>query len=86
MISPPRLQKLNSDAVVGHFSAVAEAVDIPIVVQDFPPVSGFNMEPLLLARIARVVPSARTIKLEDPPTPFKTTKILVAAGEPFLSC
>jgi 4-hydroxy-tetrahydrodipicolinate synthase len=79
MISPPRLPKLNSDAVVGHFSAVAEAVDIPIVVQDYPPVSGFIMEPLLLARIARVVPSARTIKLEDPPTPLKIAKILQAA-------
>ena len=79
MISPPRLPKLNSDAVVGHFSAVAEAVDIPIVVQDYPPVSGFTMEPLLLARIARVVPSARTIKLEDPPTPLKIAKILQAA-------
>ncbi len=79
MISPPRLPKLNSDAVVGHFAAVAEAVDIPIVVQDFPPVSGFTMEPLLLARIARVVPRARTIKLEDPPTPLKIAKILQAA-------
>jgi len=79
MISPPRLPKLNSDAVVGHFAAVAEAVDIPIVVQDYPPVSGFTMEPLLLTRIARVVPSARTVKLEDPPTPFKITKILQAA-------
>jgi 4-hydroxy-tetrahydrodipicolinate synthase len=79
MISPPRLAKLNSDAVVGHFAAVAEAADMPIVVQDFPPVSGFTMEPLLLARIARVVPSARTIKLEDPPTPLKIAKILQAA-------
>jgi len=79
MISPPRLAKLNSDAVVGHFSAVADAVDIPIVVQDYPPVSGFTMEPLLLARIARVIPRARTIKLEDPPTPLKIAKIRQAA-------
>jgi 4-hydroxy-tetrahydrodipicolinate synthase len=34
------------------------------------------MEPSLLARIARDVPAARTIKLEDPPTPFKTSRIL----------
>ncbi len=34
------------------------------------------MEPALLARIAREVPAARTIKLEDPPTPFKTSRIL----------
>ncbi len=39
------------------------------------------MEAGLLARIAKEVPSARTIKLEDPPTPFKTTRILAAAGE-----
>ena len=39
------------------------------------------MEAALLARIAREVPSARTVKLEDPPTPFKTARILVAAGE-----
>ena len=37
------------------------------------------MEPALLARIARDVPAARTIKLEDPPTPFKTARILQQA-------
>jgi len=81
MISPPRSPKLNSDAVVRHFAAVSAAVEIPIVIQDYPPISGFAMEPGLLGRIAKEVPSARTIKLEDPPTPFKTTKILAAAGE-----
>jgi 4-hydroxy-tetrahydrodipicolinate synthase len=65
MVSPPRMPKLNS-----------EAVDIEIVVQDFPPISGYAMEPWLLARIAREIPRARTIKLEDPPTPFKTSRIL----------
>ena len=76
MVSPPRMPKLNSDAVVRHFSALAEAVDIDIVVQDYPPISGYAMEPALLARIAREIPRARTIKLEDPPTPFKTSRIL----------
>jgi 4-hydroxy-tetrahydrodipicolinate synthase len=82
MISPPRMAKLNSEAVLRHFAAVAEAVDgIEIVVQDYPPISGFTMEPELLVRIAREVPRARTIKLEDPPTPFKTARILAAAGD-----
>jgi len=79
MISPPRMPKLNSDAVVRHFSGVAGAVDIPIVVQDYPPISGFAMEPWLLVRIAKEVPAANTIKLEDPPTPFKTSRIREAA-------
>ena len=81
MVSPPRMPKLNSDAVVRHYAALADAVDIPIVVQDYPPISGFAMEPWLLARIAREVPAARTIKLEDPPTPFKTSRILEEAND-----
>ena len=79
MVSPPRMPKLNSEAVVRHYHALAEAVDIEIVVQDFPPISGYAMEPSLLARIAREIPRARTIKLEDPPTPFKTSRILEQA-------
>jgi len=76
MVSPPRLPKLHSAAIVRHYAGLAAAVDIPIVVQDYPPISGYAMEASLLARIAREVPSARTIKLEDPPTPLKTTRIL----------
>jgi 4-hydroxy-tetrahydrodipicolinate synthase len=81
MVSPPRQLKLNTESVVNHYKSLAEAVDIPIVVQDYPPISGFAMEAGLLARISREVPSARTIKLEDPPTPFKTARILAAAGD-----
>ncbi len=76
MISPPRMTKINSEAVMRHYAEVASAVDLPIIVQDYPPISGYAMEASLLARICRDVPSARTIKLEDPPTPYKTTRIL----------
>jgi 4-hydroxy-tetrahydrodipicolinate synthase len=82
MVSPPRMPKLNSESVVRHYKALADAVDIEIVVQDYPPISGFAMEPWLLARIAREIPRARTIKLEDPPTPFKTSRILEASEVP----
>ncbi len=80
MISPPRMAKLNSDSVVRHYAEVAAAVELPIIVQDYPPISGFAMEPALLARIGREVPAARTIKLEDPPTPLKTSRILEQAS------
>ena len=81
MVSPPRMPKLSSESVVNHYKALADAVDLPIVVQDYPPISGFAMESGLLARIAKEVPAARTIKLEDPPTPVKTARILAAAGD-----
>ena len=51
MVSPPRMPKLNSNAVVAHYKALADAVDLPIIVQDYPPITGFAMEPSLLARI-----------------------------------
>lgn len=79
MVSPPRLPKLNSEAVVRHYRSVADAIDIPIIIQDYPPVSGFTMEASLLVRIARELPSARTIKLEDAPTPYKTARVLERA-------
>ena len=75
MVSPPRAPRCNSEAVFRHFAAIAEAIDIPIVIQDFPPISGFHMEAGLLVRICREIPSARTIKLEDAPTPYKAARI-----------
>jgi 4-hydroxy-tetrahydrodipicolinate synthase len=81
MISPPRMPKLNSDAIVAHYKSVASAIDLPIVVQDYPPTSGYPVEPMLLLRIAHEVPTARTIKLEDPPTPLKISRILADAGD-----
>ena len=53
MVSPPRMLKLNTESVVNHYKALADAVDLPIVVQDYPPISGFAMEAGLLARIAQ---------------------------------
>lgn len=81
MVSPPRAPKLNSAAVKAHFAALADALTIPIVIQDFPPVSGFAMEAALLVDIARDIPAARTIKLEDPPTPLKTARLRQLAGD-----
>lgn len=81
LVSPPRLAKLNSGAVLAHFQELAAGVDLPIVVQDYPPVCGYTLEAALLVGIAREVSSARTIKLEDPPTPFKTTRIRKEAQE-----
>lgn len=79
MVSPPRMPKVNSQAILRHYQALAGAIGIPIVIQDYPPISGYVMEPALLVQIAREIPAARTIKLEDPPTPYKTARILELA-------
>lgn len=75
MVSPPRAPRCNTDSVFRHFAALAEAISLPIVIQDFPPISGFHMDADLLARLCREIPAARTIKLEDAPTPYKAARI-----------
>ncbi len=81
MVSPPRAPRCNSAGVLRHFRELADAIDIPIVIQDFPPISGFHMEAELLVRICREIPSARVIKLEDAPTPYKAARIRELAGK-----
>ncbi len=75
MVSPPRAPRCSSAGVLRHFREIAEAIRIPVVIQDFPPISGFHMEAELLARLCREIPSARIIKLEDAPTPYKAARI-----------
>ena len=40
MVAPPKLARTNDAALERHYLAVAEAIDIPVVVQDFPPAVG----------------------------------------------
>ena len=60
MVAPPKLARTNDAALHRHYVAVAEALDIPVVVQDFPPaVGGITMTPELIAGLADgVAPAA----------------------------
>jgi 4-hydroxy-tetrahydrodipicolinate synthase len=67
MIAPPRMDKPTDAQVIALYASIAEQVDGAIVVQDFPPVNGITMSATMLAALAEQIPSARTLKLEDPP-------------------
>lgn len=67
MIAPPRMEDKSDNAILTLYSKIAEHIDKPIVVQDFPPINDVIMSPDLLARIAEAIPNARYLKLEDPP-------------------
>jgi 4-hydroxy-tetrahydrodipicolinate synthase len=75
MIAPPRMADPTDEAVFTLYSDIATAVDFAIVVQDFPPVNGVIMSPDLIAEIATNIPSARYLKLEDPPLMQKISAI-----------
>ena len=81
MVSAPSMGKPNLDGLLAHFQRIAEAVDLPIVVQDYPQTSGVQMPVSFIARLAEQVPTARYLKLEDPPTPTKLTAIRDLTGD-----
>jgi len=76
MIAPPALPRTNEAAMRRHYLAVAEAVALPVVVQDYPPSSGVQMSPEFIGRLADEAPRLRYLKLEDEPTAPKTTAVL----------
>jgi 4-hydroxy-tetrahydrodipicolinate synthase len=78
MVAPPRLARTTEAALRRHYLAVAEATDLPIVVQDFPPASGVFMSVEFMAALAEEAPMCRYVKLEDEPTPPKLTRLLQA--------
>jgi 4-hydroxy-tetrahydrodipicolinate synthase len=61
---------------------VADAIDIPVVVQDFPPaVGGLLMSVDVIARIGAASPKLRYLKLEDDPSPMKVSQVRAANPE-----
>ncbi len=78
MVSPPSLARTNEAAMRRHYLAVADAVGLPIVVQDYPPSSGVVMSPTFVAALATEQPRLRWLKLEDEPTAPKTSAVLAA--------
>ena len=45
MVAPPPMPKTNLEAVYAHYYRLAEAVDIDLVVQDYPKTTGVHMPP-----------------------------------------
>ena len=76
MLAPPPLARPTDAALRRHYLAVADAVDIPIVVQDHPASSGVQMSVEFLLALAAEAPSCRVIKLEEEPTPPKAGRLV----------
>jgi 4-hydroxy-tetrahydrodipicolinate synthase len=81
MLAPPALARPNDAALLAHYAAVADAIAIPVVVQDHPASSGVHMTVDVLAAIAERTPSCRVVKLEDEPSPPKVGRLLAARSD-----
>jgi len=77
MVSPPTGTGAGP-ALREHYRRVADGLDVPVVVQDYPANSGVRMPVGFLAELAEDLPPGSVVKLEDPPAPAKIAALLGA--------
>ena len=78
MVSPPP-ETAAGPALREHFRRVAEGLDAPVVVQDYPAGSGVVLPVDFLASLADDLPPGSAVKLEDPPTAPKIARLRAEA-------
>jgi 2-keto-3-deoxy-L-arabinonate dehydratase len=83
MLMPPFFgATLSADgpAVADYFRTVADAIDIPIMIQDAP-MSSTRLSAAQLAGLAAEIPSVQYVKVEMPGTAAKLREVIALAGE-----
>ena len=78
MVAPPNNQR-SLDLVFEHYRRVAEAVSVPVVVQDEPVNTGVVMPAPFIARLVDEIEGCRHVKLEEAPTTIKISALLKSA-------
>ena len=80
MIAPAKMAKPNPAATFAYYSAAQEVTEIPLVVQDLPEQTGVHLDPAFIGKLHAELPDAKYLKLEDPPTPQKISRVVEATG------
>jgi 4-hydroxy-tetrahydrodipicolinate synthase len=62
LVVSPFYWKVGEEALFRHFATVAESVDIPVVIYNLPMLTGIDLSPSLIARIASECPNAVGLK------------------------
>ena len=75
MVAPPNNQR-NLDLVFEHYRQAAEAVSVPVVVQDEPVNTGVVMPAPFIARLVDEIGGCHYVKLEEAPTTIKISGLL----------
>jgi dihydrodipicolinate synthase/N-acetylneuraminate lyase len=79
-ILPPYLLGPSRGAVLEHLAAILEAVEVPVIVQYAPGLTGTSLDAQSLCRLASAHPNFRMVKVESTP-PGRMIADL-AAGDP----
>ena len=82
MVLPPFVLPCGSDGFVRHVKAVAQAVEIPLVVQYSPQETGVALEPWTLADLMASRNNLRCLKIEAKPPGPVISAVLAKAARP----
>jgi len=80
MVLPPFLVPVSGDQVVEFYGQLAEAVPVPIMVQDAPAATGVAMGDAIIAQLSKL-PGVQYIKVEAQPTAPKIDRVVRAVGD-----
>jgi len=81
MSMPPHVQHPDAEGCYAYYQALSEALDIPIMVQNYIGPIGTPMSPSLLARMCKELPRVQYIKEETFPSSRMLSATIAAAGK-----
>ena len=77
MVAPPIMKKPNENVLFRYYEDINNSIgkNTRIVIQDLPEQSGVHMSQQFMVDLHKNLDKVNSIKLEDPPTPSKISKI-----------
>jgi 4-hydroxy-tetrahydrodipicolinate synthase len=80
LVAPPQVAASSEEQLIRSLGWIWAGANIPIVLLDYPALTGVTLDVALLARLAGALEGFRGVKLEDAPTPPKIAALREAVG------
>ena len=81
MSMPPHIVHADAEGCYRYYQALDQALDTPIMIQNYNGPIGTPMSPQMMARMVRELPHVEYIKEETIPSPRMVSQVLAAAGD-----
>lgn len=81
MAMPPHVLHPDADGCYAYYTALSEALDVPIFIQNFKEPVGTPMSAELVARMCRQLDQVQYVKEETLPEPRQISATITAAGD-----
>lgn len=78
LLGPHGVQK--DAALLGYYQRVSDALEVPVIIHDYPAATGISMSVELITRMYESASGIDYIKLEDPPTGAKMRALAKTTG------